>query len=306
VDKYLLKKLFQDIEDKTNTLCTLLQHDQESFVWLDLKAESRINIEDPVERLCFILKLFTLHESQKPKTVLMCPGFVAASPAVWDAFLDMNHSRKEFQHHMVETRKNLLGIKDSTLDNQFGNPSHERPELVDKFLREIGLHHLHFKHVYRCAPTIDVAPIQLAWTWAHTQSIKRISLDQAIALVERKNKKGLLDKELQKLHTLSADTHLSIRQNLAPHLRINWTAQDGTRRMLKGTLPVIFPKGSSLPIIRPVKKETDEDLVHTEPKTFRKDRTIGQNAFIPSIRAFIPKEQEVAFYEKYPHFKDEI
>ena len=307
-DRYLIQQLFRALTAETQILCDALREDQDStFIWLDKEAEKRIDIEDPVERLCMILSLFTLHESQKPKTVLVCPGFVAASPKVFAQFEKMNKARNAFQVKMVAVRKLLLGIKDSTIDNQFGNPTHERPQLVDEFLRDIKLNHLHFKHVYRCAPMLTTQPAQLGWTWALTQSIKKITREQAIELVQRRNTKGQFDEDVHKLSLLPPKTPLSLRQELAPHLRINWTDYDGTRKMLKGTLPVIFLKGDTLPLVRPA-RPLEERLAAQEAeakteKIFRKDRTIGEFPFIACIRAFLEKHQEQEFYLKYPQFQ---
>ncbi len=311
-DRYLIQQLFQRVTLSTKALCQALQEENEtpegSFIWLDPKAEKRIHISDPIERLCMILSLYTLHESQKPKTVLVCPGFVAASPSVFKLFEEMNQSRKIFQEKMVSVRKTLLGIKDSTIDNQFGNPTHERPQLVDSFLRDIKLDHLHFKHVYRCAPILYTQPAQLGWTWALTQSIKKITKEQAIELVGRRNSKGRFDHDLEKLAILPPKTPLSLRQELAPHLRINWTDYSGKRKMLKGTLPVVYPKGAVLPIVRPARPleerliSEDSDTPMKSEKMFRKDRTIGEFPFIACIRVFLEKDQEKVFYEKYPQY----
>ncbi len=306
-DRYLIQQLFQSLVSETQLLCQTLRDDRdETFIWLDMEAEKRIDIDDPVERLCMVLSLYTLHESQKPKTVLVCPGYVAASPKVFAQFEKMNQARKAFQEKMVTVRKGLLGIKDSTIDNQFGNLTHERPKLVDEFLKDIKLDHLHFKHVYRCAPMLPSQPAQLGWTWALTQSIKKITREQAIELVQRRNAKGLFENDLQKLALLPPRTPLSLRQELAPHLRINWTDFQGHRKMLKGTLPVIFPKGSTLPLIRPARPLEErlqaQNVEAQIVKTFRKDRTIGALPFIACIRAFLEKNQEQAFYLKYPQF----
>lgn len=309
-DRYVIQSLFQRVKESAQLLCHALQEESanptpdSSFVWLDLESEKRIDIADPVERLCFILQLFTLHESQKPKTVLVCPGFVAASPRVYKLFENMNAARHEFQTKMVGLRKSLLGIKDSTIDNQFGNPTHERPQLIDDFLKEINLDHLHFKHVYRCCPMLETQPAQLGWTWALTQSIKKISREQAIELVDRRNRKNQFDQDLQKLRLLPARTPLSIRQELAPHLRINWTDHQGKRRMLKGTLPVVFLKAASLPTVRPARSIDLRTNIEQDasPKVFRKDRTIGDRAFIPCIRAYLEKNLEKEFYQQYPQY----
>jgi len=285
--KSLIKTLFNNILITTEKVILQLRYNNEYFLWLDDRAEHRLNISNPIERLQYVLQLFTLHPEQKAKTVLFCPGFIAASPALYEAITELNMAKKTFQTHMVDLRKNLLKIKEATLDNQFGNPSHERPQIVHQFLVDIGLEHLHFKHVYRCLPMLDFEPSQLGWTWAHTQSIKTITPAQAVILLQRRNKEGRFDNEIDKINKLSANTTLSIRQKLAPHLRINVVDKNGNRSMLKGTLPVIFPKGLKLPLIRPAREPVSTEQQQT--RVIRKDKKIMDEPFVPAIRAYISK-----------------
>jgi hypothetical protein len=134
-------------------------------------------------------------------------------------------------------------------------------------------------------PLLTEPPSQLGWTWAHTQSIKTISTTQAIALLERKNQTGKFNADIEKILLLNKDSTLSIRQKLAPHLRINIVSENGTRSMVKGTLPIVFPRSNNLPIIRPAREPT---ILET-PKTARKDKKIEDDAFIPAIRAYLNK-----------------
>lgn len=301
-ERYAIKQGFADICTAVEELSNALKTDVDTFVWLDKRQELRLDIEDPIERLIYVLGCYTLHPGQKPKTVLLCPGFVAASPHVYAFFEKMIVAKKAFQEKLVTLRKKLLNITDATLDNQFGNPSHERPAIIDDFLKEIGLDHLHFKHVYRCPPLLPHAPKQLGWTWAHTQSIKSISQKQARSILERRNRDGRLDGELEKLALLPPEAKLSLRQNLAPHLRINITHDGGSRTMLKGSLPVVFPRnGQDLPIIRSCKELSLEDAAGEEKKA-RKDKKASEKAFIPAIRAFLSDEDQKKFDEKYGAF----
>jgi hypothetical protein len=283
--KMLIKNLFNKILVATEKVCLLLRYNDEYFLWLDDRAEQRLDLRNPIERFHYVLQLFTLHHQQKAKTVLFCPGFIAAPPPLYEAILELNAAKKTFQDSMVALRKELLKIKEATLDNQFGNPSHERPQIVHQFLVDIGLEHLHFKHVYRCLPVLDFTPAQLGWTWAHTQSIKTITQAQAIALLQKRNKEGRFDNDIEKINQLAPEVTLSIRQKLAPHLRINVVDREGHRSMLKGTLPIVFPRDKELPLIRPA-REPHQDQ---QPRAVRKDRLVGNEPFIPAIRAHISK-----------------
>ena len=85
-------------------------------------------------------------------------NFRRAKYFIQHAFSELNIAKKTFQIAMVSLRKSLLNIEEATLDNQFGNPSHERPQIIHNFLIDIGLEKLHFKHVYRCVPMIENTP----------------------------------------------------------------------------------------------------------------------------------------------------
>ena len=186
---------------------------------------------------------------------------------------------------MVSLRKALLQIEESTIDNQFGNPSHERPKIVHEFLKKIGLSHLHFKHAYRCLPVLERTPSQLSWTWAHTESIKKISKDQAIIILEKRNKNNRYDEDIQKVTNLSNEKTLTLRQKLAPHLRVNVSYTLGKRSMLKGTMPVVFPRGEKLPQIKPAKLITEY-----KERARRKDKKTSDEALVPAIRLFATKD----------------
>ncbi len=283
-----IKQSYKDIEANLEKVCNELLHSTNHyFLWLDLRAESRIELNNPIERMIFVLRLVKLLENQQPKTVIACPGFLAVPPRLYDAITELNAAKQVFQNKMVSLRKELLKIKEATIDNQFGNPSHERPKIIDDFLRDIGLEKLHLKHVYRRLPTLEFTPSQLGWTWAHTQSIKTITKDQAIAILQKRNYEGRFNDYINQLKSLDENERLSIRQKLAPHLRINVVQPDGTRLMLKGTMPVVFPIGKSLPIIRPAK---EPKLVK---RASRKDKKIGDVPFIPEIRLYITKNETI-------------
>lgn len=298
-ERYAIQQGFADICSATDRLSAALADDKTTFVWLDQRQEPRLDIDDPIERLIYILSCYSLHPGQKPKTVLLCPGFVAASPATYALFQKMIAARHSFQENMVGLRKKLLGINDATLDNQFGNPSHERPGIIDDFLKDIGLDHLHFKHVYRCPPLLDQAPKQLGWTWAHTQSIKRLSQQQAQALLERRNRDGRFDADLEKLSLLRPDVSLSLRQNLAPHLRVNITLTSGKRMMQKGSLPIVFPRQDDLPVIRPCKDAGALSDEQPQEKKVRRDKKVSEKPFIAAIRAYLSEEDQQEFDAKY-------
>jgi hypothetical protein len=273
---------YKNILSRLKELSFTLEKTNNYFFWLDPRSEKRVLRNNPLEKLLYIMNLMTLHPNQQSKTVILCPGFIAASDRVYEQVLQLNGAKQHFQELMVAIRKHILHIQESTLDNQFGNPSHERPKAIQNFLQKIQLEHLHFKHVYRCFPVLERTPVQLSWTWAHTQSIKRISHEQAISLLERRNKNDRYDEQIQMIQELNKNKVLTLRQKLKPHLRVNVTYKEKDRGMLKGTMPIVFPIGNTLPKIKPATPVEEQ-----KERARRRDKRTSEEAFIPAIRLFI-------------------
>lgn len=273
---------YKEVQVQLQKLSYQLRKTRNYFLWLDTNAESRVAIDDPIEKLCYITGLMTLHPHQKSKTVLVCPGFIAADPPLYDTICALNNAKKVFQNHMVTLRKDLLQIEESTLDNQFGNPSHERPRIIHNFLQKIQLEHLHFKHVYRCFPILETTPSQLSWTWAHTQSIKRLTHEQALDLLEKRNKNDRFSCEINMIKNLDKEKILTLRQKLKAHLRINVTYENKKRSMLKGTIPVVFPNGEQLPRIKPAKPPEMQ-----KERARRRDKKASEEPLVGAIRLYV-------------------
>lgn len=276
---------YKAILSRLKELSFTLQQTKNYFFWLDPRAEQRVSMENSLEKLLYIMNLMTLHTDQQSKTVILCPGFIAASDRVYTQILNLNGAKQTFQELMVSMRKKILQIQESTLDNQFGNPSHERPKAIQDFLQKIELEHLHFKHVYRCFPILERTPSQLSWTWAHTQSIKRITHIQAISLLEKRNKNERYSEEIDLIKSLPDDKVLTLRQKLKPHLRVNVTYPDKKRGMLKGTMPVVFPIGLTLPKIKPAVPVEEQ-----KERAKRKDKRTAEEALIPAIRLYVNED----------------
>lgn len=275
---------YQEIQFYLEKLSNHLRYTKNYFVWLDSETEKRVELTCPLERLTYITNLMTLHPEQQSKTVLLCPGFIAADPKVYDSICELNNAKKNFQHLMVAVRKDLLKIEESTLDNQFGNPSHERPKVIHHFLQKLKLEHLHFKHVYRCFPVLESTPTQLSWTWAHTQSIKKVTHQQALDILEKRNKNHKYQEAIDSILALDDDKKLTLRQKLKAHLRVNVSYADKKRSMLKGTMPIVFPMGEQLPLIKPAKPVSEQ-----KERAKRRDKKTHDEPLVPAIRLFVNK-----------------
>jgi len=243
----------------------------------------------------FLSQLQYLNE-QDPKEILIGPGIVAASQATLDAIHELNLRKQAFKQQMLALKAMPLSkTEKSHFVEALEQLLNKRPGMTAKQLKRLGLARLHLKQCYRQIPFFLEKPESIAWTWANTRSISRISVMEAEL---RLQKQGLNERtawQQQKLTQLAKDEPLAIVQELAPHLRANVCFRDDNKRlyrkMVKGPVPFFYlaeclssvtgPTAETLPRLRPAgdKKAKDKN------RPTRKDVKLEPLPFIPAIRA---------------------
>lgn len=202
------------------------------------------------------------HDQQAPREIIVCAGFIGASASTLALAHKVNAAKDNF-------KKNILALKSTPVT-----------------LAQMGLPRLHLKQCYRKIPILPHNPLKIRWTWAHTRSIKKISVLQAQALLEKKgNDQGIL-MQIQKLSALPFHEPLAIVQELAPHLRANIVFPEGKtphRLMIKGPLPIFFPCELQTPF--PDFKPPSEKIAKDKNRCVRSDVRLDPHPFLPAIRA---------------------
>ncbi len=153
-------------------------------------------------------------------------------------------------------------------------------------LKSVGLARLHLKQCYRKIPILSHSPLKISWTWAHTRSIKKISINKAQEMLLKKGTDAGIEMQIDKLKHLGAFEELAIVQELAPHLRANivYSIDDKIHRsMIKGPIPIFFPctPETPFPQFKPPVKKCDKD----QNRSKRSDVRLDPNPYLPAIRA---------------------
>lgn len=227
-------------------------------------------------------------DKQDPREILVCPGFIGASSTTLEVVRKLNEAKDHFKQAILNLKKAKLTLKDRALNQEFESLLNSRTFNVSRALNRMGLSRLHLKQCYRRLPILPAAPKKISWTWAHTRSIKRITVEEATSLLLKKsNQDQGIQQQLTKVSCLSAQEPLAIVQELAPHLRANIVLPEEcgpkTRMMVKGPIPIFFPASAATPAPRfkpPIEKQSKN-----KNRLIRKDVRLDPEPFLPAIRA---------------------
>jgi hypothetical protein len=245
------------------------------------------------EKVCLYLNQFEYLETQLPKEILVGPGIVAASQDTLSAIETVNLCKQRFKKEMVAL-KEAHGSLRQMVDFQeaMDDLLNKREPGVARNLQKMGLARLHLKQCYRIIPCFYQKPEKIAWTWANTRAIRRISVTEADRLLLKQGgEEGRIAWQREKLAQLSRDEPLAIVQELAPHLRANIVFRDSAgsppvRKMVKGPVPFFYAEQEvlnpgSLPKFIPPGEKKAKD----KERPIRKDVKIDPTVFLPAIRA---------------------
>ncbi len=219
------------------------------------------------EQTCLILSQLHYHDNQAPREIMLCPGFIGASPSTIKLAIEVNECKERF-------KKAVLALKA------------DKPYLQNQHFKQTGLSRLHLKQCYRKIPILNQAPQKISWTWAHTRSIKKISINKAQELLLKRGNDAGIEIQLAKLNALSPQEPLAIVQELAPHLRANLVFVENnniSRKMIKGPIPLFFPcdENTMLPEFTPPSEKCEKD----KNRLKRSDEKLDMTAYLPAIRA---------------------
>ncbi|HET9843405.1 MAG TPA: DNA replication terminus site-binding family protein [Gammaproteobacteria bacterium] len=278
---------YNDLASKLDELDIAMQHDHELMCWTHGANLSVVkNAQESHRQYAYrILKQVEYLDTQKPREILVCAGFVGASMTTLKIVGELNLAKVQFKRAMLALRKEKISIRDPYLVENFESMLKMRDYNTANTLQKLGLARLHLKQCYRSIPVLPSAPHKISWTWAHTRSIKKISLQQAEKLLRKKSRDPGIENQLQLLSYLKNHEELAIVQELAPHLRVNIVLNHHTqeRIMVKGPIPLFFPadNGTEWPYFKPPKEKS----VKNTNRMVRNDVRLEPHAYLPAIRA---------------------
>lgn len=237
------------------------------------------------EKAMMIFNQLEYLNHQAPREILICAGFIGATPPTLSLAHQVNACKDRFKQSILAL-KNARIMKSDPLITQAFETFLSRTSPTAYTLKKMGLARLHLKQCYRKIPILPHAPLKISWTWANTRSIKKITVKEAQERLHKKGKDLGIQSQLLKLSTLSAQESLAIVQDLAPHLRANilFTEQcEIQRMMIKGPIPIFFPALAQTPY--PDFKAPTQKSGRNEHRSKRSDVKLDPHPFLPAIRA---------------------
>ena len=237
------------------------------------------------DKTCQILRALEYQNNQAPREILLCPGFIGASLPTLKLAMHVNECKDKF-------KKTVLALKAEKLISQSPALTEKMHSIISrnlataKTLSTTGLSRLHLKQCYRKIPILEHAPHKISWTWAHTRSIRKITIQKAQELLLKKGNDVGIEIQLQKLGTLAPNESLAIVQELAPHLRANIVFKKNQcieRTMIKGHIPIFFPCSKDTQY--PEFKAPTDKCEKSKERAKRSDEKLDPIVFLPAIRA---------------------
>lgn len=284
---HAFSKLLETLEQLHYNVCILDKN--LPCVFESLSPIFTINTNNDREKAYSFISQLEYLAAQEPREILIGCGLVASSQATLDMIEKLNLSKIDFKEKILMLRNldNYSFKKNSELNLAIEKILESRdPEFAAK-MRRMGLSRLHLKQCYRQIPYYTERPSKISWTWAHTRSIKKISVAQARELLIKLGQDSGIMTQLSKLDTIAADEKLAIIQELAPHLRANLVFKTGDvtdRVMVKGPVPIFYlhsVANPQLPQYKPPKTDRDKNPERGQ----RSDVKICQEPFLPAIHA---------------------
>lgn len=260
---------FLVLQSKLQELCDAIIKEPELAAWVQEESQNELfmGAMSAREKAILLFKQLEYQNLQAPREIIVLPGFIGASVSTLDKVTALNNAKEQF-------KKSMLALKASV-----------KPTNLANAMAQMGLARLHLKQCYRKIPVLKSAPQKISWTWAHTKSIKRISIAKANELLLKKGEDLGIQIQLQKLNSLTANEELAIVQELAPHLRANIVLSDenASRLMIKGPVPIFYPCLPETPF--PAFKVPQQKTLRDESRSIRNDVRLDPTPFLPAIRA---------------------
>ncbi len=280
-----LLQAFDELTNALTLLCTAILGEPHLIAWLhDTDSQTVQSLPQAREKTCHILTQLQYHNLQAPREIILCPGFIGASPSTLKLATQVNECKDRFKKTVLALKADKLITHHPELTEKIN--SMMRNLSLSKTLHSSGLSRLHLKQCYRKIPILLAAPQKISWTWAHTRSIRKISISKAQELLIKKGNDAGIEIQLAKLGMLAPNESLAIVQELAPHLRANLVYNQNaqvTRAMIKGPIPIFFPSDENTPYpqFTPPSEKCDKD----KNRSKRSDEKLDPDVYLPAIRA---------------------
>lgn len=279
---------FLSLRTHIQEVTQLILKDSHLVCWIENSPNLPLNSVSMTmrQKVNLSLQLIEYLDDQDPRAILIWPGFVGASTPTIEALHALNEAKDTFKKSILGLRDAGISIKDQLLSQDIEKALTQRTSTTALTLKRMGLSRLHLKQCYRKIPILPFNPKKISWTWAHTRSIKRITVEEARTLLKQKKQIPSIQYQLALLEPLNKYEPLAIVQELAPHLRANIVFSNEAphkRKMIKGPLPLFFPAEASTPTpeFQPPIDRCQKNL----NRAIRSDVRLEATVFLPALRA---------------------
>lgn len=277
---------FDSLTKKITELCNAILADDPLIAWMQDGDLSTLSGSTHREKACAIIQQVEYLDHQAPREILVSAGFIGSSEKTLELANELNQEKLSFKKAILALKQLKISIKDNSIAESMTQVLKKRSSILSQSLQPAGLSRIHLKQCYRQIPILSNAPYKISWTWAHTRSIKKISISMADILLSQKGKSENIEWQRKKLQMLSPNDALAIIQELAPHLRANIVSiidNQIKRKMIKGPMPILFPATLATPY--PQFKPPKEKQEKNKDRVIRSDLKIEPEPYLPAIRA---------------------
>lgn len=279
---------FLALTQAITNLCIAVKMESHLVSWVQDSDLPLFPTDKPLsarEKSTVVISQLQYTQNQAPREIIVCAGFIGASPSTINLATVVNECKDRFKKSILALKSAKIPTRDPFLTDKM-NSILSRAHITTKTLQKVGLARLHLKQCYRKIPILNGAPQKISWTWAHTRSIKKISISQAQELLFKKGDDPGIQIQLQKLSCLHPHESLAIVQELAPHLRANilYPQEAGAGRvMIKGPIPIFFPCESTnpMPEFNPPSKKREKNIHRLK----RSDIKLEPTPYLSAIHA---------------------
>lgn len=184
------------------------------------------------------------HDDQDRRSVVRCPGILAAAPETLELARAVNEAKVAFDVAV----------------HQIGASRPVRRNQIKQFAPQIAL-----MQATRQIVCLDERPDEIRFTWAsHTSTSHPVRVADKRSELSRRRDHGptdgrsreawrrLVDLALERLHDLSENEVIAERAVMAPHPRAT-VYHHGQRKPVTAALPILYPDdGDDLPLVGPL------------------------------------------------------
>jgi hypothetical protein len=282
--KIQVLETFSALHKAMQALGNTLLSETKRPAWMQPLKYPTLHHDSPHQAALNLIQQLQYQEGQEGREILIGVGLFAVSQSTYEQVQDINKLKAAFKYSILTLKAQNIKNTDEWLALEFEALLNKtRNEYTQDTLTRTGLSRLHLKQCYRQIPLLSQRPSKVTWSWANTRSIKKITKQDAIALLQKKGSDEGIQDQIQRIEALDKEEQLAIVQTLCPHLRTNivMDTPEGVKRfMLKGSLPLFYvDDGQPLPECCPPKIQKQSERAQ------RNDVRLDPQPFAPAIRA---------------------